>query len=413
MAQVVSGQRRSVHRAYVADRGAVTVSCQAVYAKLNGLAPDLSARLVRHTADRAAAVLAHLHDGTPLLANPAAAGLEVRIVDGNHFAGTEHRLAEARTTRAAPLPAQALVVLDPRRRLMVDMVPCENAHAQERALVPRLLELVHADELWLADRNFCTTVMLFGIARRLAYFLIRQHASTLHVVAEGPVRPCGRIAAGTVSEQAVTIEDRATGERMEVRRITLALDVPTRDGATTIVLLTNVPADVAGALELAGLYKDRWQVEAAFGEMAKALACEVRTLGYPRAAIFAFALGLATYNAFALVRGGLAAAHGEAVVRDEVSFHHLALDLAEGAPGMLAVVGPKEWGAFARMDGREFADVMRALMAGADLGRCAKSTRGERKPRPPRTSGKRNHHVATWKLLATRQPTAAGSSAGP
>ena len=34
------------------------------------------------------------------------------LLDGNHLAGTEHRPAPTRTTRAAALPGQALVVDD-------------------------------------------------------------------------------------------------------------------------------------------------------------------------------------------------------------------------------------------------------------------------------------------------------------
>ena len=38
-------------------------------------------------------------------------GYRVRIIDGNHFGGTEHRLKETRTQQAAPLPGFALAIL--------------------------------------------------------------------------------------------------------------------------------------------------------------------------------------------------------------------------------------------------------------------------------------------------------------
>ncbi len=56
------------------------------------------------------------------------------LLDGNHLAGTEHRIEVLRTTGSAPLPGQSLVVLDPELRLVVDVIPCEDGHAQERSL---------------------------------------------------------------------------------------------------------------------------------------------------------------------------------------------------------------------------------------------------------------------------------------
>jgi hypothetical protein len=97
--------------------------------------------------------------------------------DGNHPSGTEHRIKELRTTKSAARPGQALVVLDPAARLIVDVVPCEDAHVQERTLIGQLLKAAGAGEVWMADRNFCTTRMLFGIAQAGAFSLIRYHAT--------------------------------------------------------------------------------------------------------------------------------------------------------------------------------------------------------------------------------------------
>ena len=80
---------------------------------------------------------------------------------------------------AGPLPGQTLVVLEPEYQLATDVFCCEDGHAQDRSLLDRVLARVQAKDLWLADRNFCTTGFLFGLARRRAAFLIRQHGSTL------------------------------------------------------------------------------------------------------------------------------------------------------------------------------------------------------------------------------------------
>ena len=73
-----------------------------------------------------------------------------------------------------------MALLDAQRGLIVDLVPCEDGHAQERSLLPELLERIRAGIVVVADRNFCTSKFFFGLAARQAFFAIRQHASTLH-----------------------------------------------------------------------------------------------------------------------------------------------------------------------------------------------------------------------------------------
>jgi len=55
-----------------------------------------------------------------------------------------------------PCPAKSLVVYEPAQGLVTDVFPCEDGHAQERALLGSVLATVAADDLWIADRNFCT-----------------------------------------------------------------------------------------------------------------------------------------------------------------------------------------------------------------------------------------------------------------
>src|SRR5436305_135081 len=49
-----------------------------------------------------------------------------RVLDGNRLAGTEHRVPVTRTTRAAALPGQALVVLDPAAMLSSTWSPART-----------------------------------------------------------------------------------------------------------------------------------------------------------------------------------------------------------------------------------------------------------------------------------------------
>ena len=154
--------------------------------------------------------------------------LNIKILDGNHLAGTEHRLEETRRSNSQPLPGHALVVLDPQVMLMIDVFPCEDAYAQERSLLVEVLSTVAAKDCWIADRNFCTTEFLFGINRRGAFFIIRQHASTLNGKRLiGQRKFVGKCDGGKVYEQAIEIDDPQTDETLVLRRITVELDEPT------------------------------------------------------------------------------------------------------------------------------------------------------------------------------------------
>jgi IS4 transposase len=249
-------------------------------------------------------------------------GYRVRILDGNHLPGSEHRIKELRTIRAGALPGHALVVLDPQRMLATDVVLCEDGHAQERSLLDQILAKVAAKDLWIADRNFCTTDFLFGIAGRGGSFVIRQHASTLRWTCVGKRRACGRIDTGKVFEQTIRATNDA-GEILILRRVTVLLDQPTRDGETEIHILTNVPAKDAKAKTIADLYRRRWTIEAAFQELEATLHGEVNTLGYPKAALFAFCVALVSYNVLSTIKAALRSVHGEAVVEEQVSGYSL------------------------------------------------------------------------------------------
>lgn len=93
-------------------------------------------------------------------------GYALRIADGNLLGDTEHRITVLRPTRSGALPGKSIAELDPQHHLVSDVFPCEDAHAQERALLPQVLATVQANQVWIADRNFCTADFLSGIAQR-------------------------------------------------------------------------------------------------------------------------------------------------------------------------------------------------------------------------------------------------------
>jgi len=306
-----------------------------------------------------------------------------------------------RTIRAGALPGHALVVLDPRLMLATDVVLCEDGHAQERSLLDRILAIVAAKDLWIADRNFCTTDFLFGIARRGGSFVIRQHASTLRWEFVGKRRACGRIDTGKVYEQTIRATDDA-GEVLILRRVTVLLDRPTRDGETELHLLTDVPAQDARARVIADLYRRRWTIETAFQELEAALNSEVNTLGYPKAALFAFCVALVSYNVLSTLKAALRSVHGEAVVAEEVSGYYVADEIQMTRRGMMIAIPEDEWVVFHDLTPVELADVLVRLARSVSLPKLRKHPRGPKKPKPSKQSGAKIKHVATAKFLEAR-----------
>jgi hypothetical protein len=395
MTAVATRTQSSVHAAYLAMKDRLGVSVTAVYDKLSLLELPTSAALVRETAADAARVIDALPAPKAVLP-----GLEVFYLDGNHLASTEHRVAALRATREGPLPGQSLAVLDAQRELIVDWVPCEDGHAQERALLPELLERIRAHSVIVADRNFCTSMFLFGLAARGAFFVIRQHGSTLTWKLRGRRRRAGRIATGIVYEQAM--EMHCEGATRVVRRITLRLDHPTESGDTEIFILTNLAPEQATASQVARTYGTRWTVEGAFQTLTDVLRCEVETLGYPRAALFSFAVAVLAYNTYAVVRASLRAAHGAEAIKDKLSDYHLMSDVAATYVGMDIAVPDECWGAYRAMPVSRFAKAMTQLAHRVKLARYPKKKRGPKKPQPRKTSGRRNHHISTARLLLKR-----------
>jgi IS4 transposase len=398
MSLVVCRIQPAIHAAYQAHAETIDASIQAVYGKLDRTEPALSAALVHATAARLAPVIDAMNGAR----SPLLPGYHVKILDGNHLAGTEHRLKELRTIGAGALPGQALVVLDPRLMLATDVILCEDGHAQERSLLDQVLEVVRAGDLWIEDRNFCTTNFLFGIAGRKAFFVVRQHAATLHWEFVGKRRACGRIETGQVFEQTIRATNDA-GEILILRRITVVLEKPTRDGDRELQILTNVPAKDAKAKVIADLYRTRWTIETAFQELEATLEGEVNTLGYPKAALLAFCVALVAYNVLSTLKGALRSVHGEAVVAKDVSGYYVADEIRMTQRGMMIAIPEDEWVVFHDLPPQELAGVLVQLAKAVRLPKYRKDPRGPKKPRPQKQSGAKIKHVATAKILAARK----------
>jgi len=396
MSQVVCGSHKSLHAAYQMSTQEIGVSVTSIYNKVNGIETETSASLVRYSADAVAPIIEKMGGTLP----PLLPGYRVKILDGNCLEATEHRILELRGTAAGPLPGKSLVVLDPSLKLMVDVFPCEDGYTQERALLEQVLPTVQAGDCWIEDRNFCTLKFLFGVVERDAYFVVRQHQNMPWEPLER-FKKVGRIDGATVSEQPIVVRDHE-GNELRLRRIRIHLDKPTRDGDRDVFVLTHLPKKV-NAKKIATLYRNRWKIETAFQELAKHLNSEINTLGYPKAALFAFCTALIAYNVMSVIMAALRCVHGADVVEQDVSGYYVANELSGVYQGMMIAIPEKHWQIFGRMTPGEFADTLRVLASKINLRRFKKHPRGPKKPQPKRRYDKKHPHVSTFRLIAARK----------
>jgi IS4 transposase len=398
MGLVALGLRPSLHAAAQSDPD-LTVSLAALYDKVNRTEPQVVRALVQGSAERLLPVV------RPMKKQEAwAAGYQVRVLDGNHLPASDKRLKALRDFRGAALPGQSLVVYAPEVGLVVDVVPAEDAHAQERALMGPVLERVQEGELWLADRNFSTSRILRAVHEKGAAFIIREHGVSPNPTALGERREVGRGPTGRVFEQAVRVEGEVP---LELRRIEVELEEPTEDGETVIRLLTNVPEEKLSALEVAELYRKRWTIEGMFGELEAVLESEVRSLGRPRAALLAFGVAVLAYNVLSVVKSAVEASHDLEAAKMQVSTYYIAAEVKFAYGGMMMVVEPKDW---ERQEGESAEQLSAALL---ELAKKVKPSTLRKHPRAAKKKVKKGYasgkearqHVATARVLKGQKIT--------
>jgi hypothetical protein len=396
--QVSTGARASVHAAYKADQAmiepTIDASYQALYGKLGRLQPAVSEAIVRYNAERCGQLLAL---NPPARPEPLP-GYRMRVLDGNVLTGTEHRLTALRRWLNACLPGKSLVVYEPGLGLVTDLVLCEDAYTQERALLTQLLPRVHANDLVVADRNFCTTRFVFGVNAQKAFVLVRQHRGNLPCTAVSKLKKCGQTDTGMVYEQHVKVTDPTSGEVLVLRRIEVRLFEKTRDGDRTIAVLTNLPEAVS-ALEIAKIYRERWTIEKHFQFLTQSLHCEVPGLGQPRAALFAFAMALMAANALAIVRGTLRSVFGTEA-DEEISGYYLADEVGGDYRTLMKYLSPDQWLGWQNLPVPAMAKLLAVIAQNVKLAGLTRNQRGPKKPpREKPVYDKKHKHYSTARLL--------------
>jgi hypothetical protein len=387
MTQVVSGSRPTVYAAHQASKEEIGVSVTSVYNKLNGIEINTSAELVRYAAGAVTPIIEGLY--------------RVKLLDGNCIEASEHRIEELRALSAGALPGKSLVVYDPVLGIPVDVFPCEDGHAQERAILNQVLPTVEKGELWVADRNFCTVDCTCTIDDKDAHIVFRQHGN-LPYTELGKERAVGKIETGKVFEQPIEVIDKR-GKAHRFRRIRVLLKDPTRDGDKEIFIISNLPKKAAGAKKIANIYRGRWTIETSFQELEKWFNSEINTLGYPPAALFGFCVALISYMIVSVIKAALAGIHGRKVIEEQVSGYYLADEISGTYRGMMIALDAEEWIVFRQLTQAELVKYLKKLAKKVKLSAFRKHTRGPKKPVAKRKSDPKKPHVSTAKLIASRK----------
>jgi hypothetical protein len=298
------------------------------------------------------------------------------------------------------LPGQALVVYDPDLDLASNVVPCENGHTQERALLAALETSLAAGAVWVMDRHCCVLHGLQRIAAQPAYCVVREQEQTPFTPL-APMQETGATETGLVAEQPIQVIG-PDGQPAVWRRIRVLLHQPTRHGDDRVYLWTHLPAAVT-AQTVARLSLKRWRIETAFPPLAQDLNTEIKTLGYPRAAWFGFGIGVVAYNSLAVLKAALRQVHGATVIDTQLSGYYVADEVSGTDRGLMIAIPPPAWQVFRPLTVPELADVLIDLAGKVALAKVRQHPRGPQKPRPPRPFDPTHPHQATAKRLAARR----------
>ena len=390
VADVALNFSENFNQAYKEHKQELEVSRQSFYAKCRGVEPAVSEAIVAHSAERAIA-MQHALKFAPW---ELLTGYRCLSIDGNVLAKSDKRLKVLREVKGAPLPGKVVARFDLQRQLFDRTYVLLDGHSQESTCCDRIVDDLRPKDVIIADRHFCIVSFLVKIAEANGFMVIRQHGR-LQGVLLGNRERIGRISTGMAYEQAMKLS--AADDAMIVRRITIELDKPTRDGDKVIHVLTNLPSEVSATV-VAELYRHRWEEETAFNVLQMTLTCEHSGIGHPQAATFLFCMAVLAFNLRQTIFAALYATHDEEQV-DETSHFHVSKNVSDKTEGMLIAINEDEWNDLIPSTIKGIVSLLNKIARQIDLSQYRKSRRGPKKKKPKRSRNVPSKHVSTAKLL--------------
>jgi len=137
-----------------------------------------------------------------------------------------------------------------------------------------------------------------------------------------------------------------------------------------------------------------------FHDLERTLNGEIKTLAYPKAAVFCFCVALAAYNVLSAIKAALPAKHGHAKIENEVSEYYLADEISGTYRAMMIAIPEPTWTPFESIGAPELGHTLLDLAGRVKLARFRRHPRGPKKPVPKRTRYTTHSHVSTARLLA-------------
>lgn len=384
----------NLNQAYKQHREQLAVAITSFYEKVRCIRPALSEAVVRDSALR----VVELQDALDYQPWQVLPGYRCFDVDGNHLPRTDKRLKALRDSPGAPLPGKVVARFDLQRQIFDRAYLLVDSHDQELATCDRLVEDLEPNDLLIADRHYCIVAFFEKIAAAAGFFVIRHHGR-LKGKLIGKRQRIGEIETGVVYEQRMKLS--AKQDSMEVRRVTVALHQPTRDGDKEIQILSNLPMTVSG-LQIAEVYRLRWEEETAFHVLQMTLTCESSSLGHPHAALFLFCMSMLAFNLRQVIFAALYCEHSEETV-SELSEFHVSVDVSRYTDGMLVVLDDAFWKKYVPTNTPDLAKLLRRLSRDIDLAAYRKSRRGAKKKNAKRSKNAQSKHVSTAKRLKLKK----------
>ena len=313
--------RQGRAHAVLLDRGdELPASVQAVYGKIRRMPRELSHALLPADAARHRDLLP-TEVAAPPLGVKGVGKFRHLVFDGHMLKRASKRLKPVRGTPGRALGGKLLAVLELQSDLVVGLHSGADAHVNEQALLPGLLDQVRATlpgpRLWIADRAFgnlanfkrCTAEGDHCILRKTIQSVFRP--GTTHEAVTGlDVRE------RVFRDEIGTLSSNREGEQT-ARQITVE-----RPGDKPLVLLTSLldrveyPAD-----DVLELYRQRWSIEQKFQKVSDQFTMGPYCSSTPEGILFHSALCLLLANNLTVLQTLLA--YEREREAKSVSTHHL------------------------------------------------------------------------------------------
>lgn len=147
----------------------------------------------------------------------------------------------------------------------------------------------------------------------------------------------------------------------------MVIEETTRDGDSEIFILTNLPPTVATASTIAQTYRHRWSIKTLFQVLTDIFNCQIKTLAYPKAALFAFCVALVSYNILSVVLAALRSVHGIQRIEQDISSYYLADEISGTYRGMMIAISPEKWEVFNQIDLINLTKILKNLASKVNL----------------------------------------------